>query len=211
MQPWDDIWKTDQAQSLWVKPYPLVSSLVPRLEKEGRQRVLDLGCGLGRHAMLLAKHGFEVWGLDSSPTGIHYAREWARRDSVRLRLAVAEMAYIPFDDNSFHAILAWMVIYHGTLDYILTCLAEIRRCLKPEGLLICTLISTRHKRFGEGTEIEKGTYVIPGDQEKSHPHHYFDMEEIERRFRGFVLLHCQDSDEGYPGEYHWHILARRAP
>src|SRR5881275_2252445 len=50
----------------------------PRMEREAiklvRGRTLDLGCGPGRHAMFLQKKGFDVVGVDASPTQVALAR-----------------------------------------------------------------------------------------------------------------------------------------
>ena len=39
--------------------------------------VLDLGCGVGRHALLLAEHGFDVEAIDGSLAGLAVVRETA--------------------------------------------------------------------------------------------------------------------------------------
>ncbi len=46
------------------------------------ERVLDLACGIGRHSIPLAKHGYVVTGLDLSPTFVEHAREYARTEGV---------------------------------------------------------------------------------------------------------------------------------
>jgi tellurite methyltransferase len=45
----------------------------------GARRVLDLGCGVGRHALLLAEHGLEVEALDGSPAGLAVLRGTGQR------------------------------------------------------------------------------------------------------------------------------------
>ena len=75
------------------------------------------------------------------------------------------MAALPFADGFFDLILTWNVIYHGTAAVIRRILAEIERCLRPQGYLLCTLISTQHRHHGNGTEIELGTFVVPGETE----------------------------------------------
>jgi tellurite methyltransferase len=207
MKAWDDIWQTEEGQTLFLKPHPLVVSLLPRFKKEGTEKVLDLGFGLGRHALLLAKEGFDVYGIDTSPAGLKYAIEWSERETVTLKLTIGEMGHLPFDSGYFDLILAWNVIYHGTADYIRQTISEIRRCLRLKGYLLCTLISTQNNNYGRGEEIERGTFVIAEEKEKSYPHHYFDREEIHRYLKGFALLECADVEHRRPGSFHWHVLA----
>jgi len=193
---------------LWLNPDSFVVSLLPRFKKERIEKVLDLGVGLGRHAVLLAKEGFDVQGLDTSPAGLKYATDWAEREKVTLTLTMGEMGHLPFDNDFFDLVVAWNVIYHGTADYIRQTVGEIKRCLKPSGYLLCTLISTRHSKHGLGQEIERGTYIIAEEGEKSYPHHYFDREEISRYLKAFALLKCEHVEQFRPGTFHWNILAR---
>jgi tellurite methyltransferase len=208
MKAWDDIWQTEEGRAWWLEPDPYVVSLLPRFKEEGVARVLDLGFGLGRHAVLLAKEGFDVYGLDSSPAGLEYAVKWAERENVALKLEMGEMSRLPFDEDFFDLIIAWNVIYHGTADYVHKTVNEITRCLRLKGYLLCNVISTRNSACGLGEEIERGTYVIPGDQEKSEPHHYFDREEIDRYLKGFALMEYEDIEQFGPGSYHWRILGK---
>jgi SAM-dependent methyltransferase len=208
MKEWDEIWKTEEGRSWWLEPEPFVVGLLPRLKSEGLRKVLDLGFGLGRHSVLLAREGFKVYGIDNSPTGLQFALQWAERENVTLHLALGEMSQLPYASDFFDLILAWNVIYHGTVERIRRTVAEIERCLRPGGYLLCSLISTRHDQCGLGEEIEKGTYVIPGHKEKSYPHHCFDREEIGTLLGGFTLLECEDVAGHRPGGYYWQILAR---
>ena len=54
----------------------------PRAIKPGR--ALDLGCGMGRHAIYLATHGWRVTGLDSAGRALHTARERAEKAGVNI-------------------------------------------------------------------------------------------------------------------------------
>jgi tellurite methyltransferase len=191
MKEWDETWKTEEGRASWFEPEPLVVSLLPRFKNEGLKKVLHLGFGLGRHSILLAQEGFEVYGIDTSPAGLHFALEWAEREAVTLHLALGEMSQLPYASDSFDLILAWNVIYHGTVEYIQRTIAEMERCLRPGGYLLCSLISTGHDQCGLEEEIEKGTYVIPGHKEKSYPHHCFDRVEAEAFLVGFTLLECE--------------------
>ena len=209
MKEWDEIWKTEEGRKWWLQPEPLVVSLLPRFKEEGVEQVLDLGFGLGRHSILLAREGFDVYGIETSPAGLQFALEWAEREGVALNLTTGDMSDLPWESDSFDLVLAWNVIYHGTVEYIERAISEIGRCLRPGGYLLCTLISTKNDQCGLGEEIEKGTLVIHGHEEKSFPHHYFDRGEVEAFLGGFTLLECEDVPGGRPGTYHWHVLGRR--
>jgi tellurite methyltransferase len=208
MKEWNEIWKTGEGRKWWLEPEPLVVALLPSFREEGVEQVLDLGFGLGRHSILLAKEGFDVHGIDASPAGLQFALQWAEREGVSLNLTTGDMSHLPYGSDWFDLILAWNVIYHGTVEDIQRSIAEIERCLSPGGYLLCTLISTRSDQCGMGEEIERGTFVIAGHEEKSYPHHYFDREEVEAYLRAFTLLECNDVPGRRPGSYHWHILAR---
>jgi len=207
MEAWNQAWNTAAGRQKWLTPDPFVVRMIPTLQAAGVQRVLDLGFGVGRHALLLAQHGFEVYGLDASENGLAFANQWAQQEGLKLQLSTGDMARLPYDDGFFDAILTWNVIYHGLSGYIAQTIGEIERCLKPGGYLLCTIISTRHHRFGIGQEIEPKTFVIPGDEETNHPHHYFDQAEIDHYLQDFTLLHCEDVEQGEPNSYHWQLLA----
>ncbi|MBM3315487.1 methyltransferase domain-containing protein, partial [candidate division WOR-3 bacterium] len=54
-----------------------------------RGRVLDVGCGAGRHALYLQSRGFDVTGIDSSPLAARVCRRRGVRRCLNLSLAGA--------------------------------------------------------------------------------------------------------------------------
>jgi SAM-dependent methyltransferase len=208
MREWDEIWKTIEERARWIEPEPFVVRLLPTFKSEGVHKVLDLGSGLGRHSVLLAQEGFEVYGIDMSPTGLQFALRWAEREGLTVNPALGDMSFLPFASASLDLILAWNVIYHGTVEDIRRSVAEVERCLRPGGYVLCSLISTRHHRYGTGEELEKNTYVVLDHEEKGYPHHYFDRAEAETLVGGFTLLECAEVEGRRPGSYYWEILAR---
>jgi len=95
MKAWDEIWKTKEGKTLWLEPDPFVFSLLPKFKREGVNRILDIGFGVGRHAILFAKEGFDVYGIDTSPTGLKYATKWAEKEKATLKLRIGEMSRLP--------------------------------------------------------------------------------------------------------------------
>ncbi len=52
-----------------MRPENSVVEAVPWMQANGVRRVLDLGCGVGRHSIFLALNGFTVYALDASANG----------------------------------------------------------------------------------------------------------------------------------------------
>ena len=131
-------------------PRSLCRPTIPALQATNVERVLDLGFGVGRHALLFARAGFQVAGLEASENGLDYAQEWARSEGYEVELTTGDMTQLPYATGEFDAILTWNVIYHGTMDVIQQTISEITRCLKPQGYLVCSLISIQHYMAGKG-------------------------------------------------------------
>lgn len=209
MEAWNQAWSTEQGRAEWMTPEPFVVETIEALRAAGAKRILDLGFGVGRHAILLAKAGFAVEGIEASSNGRDFAEEWANREGVSLKLNVGDMTTLPYADGELDAILTWNVIYHGTMDIVQQSINELARCIKPGGHLVCSLISTRHHAHGQGVEIEPRTFIIPGGGEREHPHHYFNQEDIDRSFTAFEILRLEDVTQKKATDYHWHLYARR--
>ncbi|MFQ5794021.1 MAG: class I SAM-dependent methyltransferase [Candidatus Bipolaricaulia bacterium] len=65
-----------------------IQGLLPIFDEfdiESGSQVLDLSCGIGRHSVELAKHGYRVTGVDISPLFIHRANELAKQRKVQSR------------------------------------------------------------------------------------------------------------------------------
>lgn len=208
MEAWNQAWATEDGREAWLKPEPFVADAVKRLQRGQVRRVLDLGFGVGRHAILLAQAGFEVHGIDAAANGRDYAERWAEQAGLSLTLSVGDMTTIPYPNGYFDAVLTWNVIYHGLAATIRQTIGEIGRVLQPGGWLICSLISTQNPKFGIGEEVEYHTYVIPGGGEKEHPHRYFDAVDVATYLHNFEILRQEDSPQQRADDYHWHVLAR---
>ena len=115
---------------------------------------------------------------------------------------------LPFADESFHYVLSWNVIFHGTMGDVGRRLAEIWRILKPGGLYQGTMLSKRDAQFGHGQPVAPDTF-IRGSDAKAHPHYYCDLAGLAALFAGFELLSLTQEEQRRPGSWHWHILAER--
>src|ERR1700756_831413 len=157
VEAWDERWATPEGRADWLVPHPAVGALVPVLKARSAQHVLDLGCGVGRHALFFAEHGFAVEGMEGAAAGLDFARREAIARGLRLSLRQTDADALPFADESFDYVLSWNVIFHGTMGDVGRRLAEIWRILKRGGLYQGTMLSKRDGQFGRGRPVAPDT------------------------------------------------------
>ncbi|MCS7044797.1 MAG: methyltransferase domain-containing protein [Gemmataceae bacterium] len=109
----------------WIRP------AVARLGDVRGRRVLDLGCGHGMAAVVLARRGAQVTGLDLSAGYLAEAQRRAVANGVAVSWLVADAQRLPFADAAFDAIWGNAVLHHLDLD---RAGAELRRVLRPDGI-----------------------------------------------------------------------------
>jgi SAM-dependent methyltransferase len=215
---WNEQWKSDEGRNKWLVPEPEVKETAHLLRKTGASLAVDLGCGVGRHSLLLASLGFSVVALDGSDAGIAYASLQAMQHKVDFLIGL--MTDLPLRENSFDYLLAWNVIYHGNRTIVARTIEEIRRVLKHGGVFQGTMLSKGNRFYGKGREIAPDTFVLenPPDHlpekgaeshDKTHPHFYCDASELKALFTGFDIVRLADCEHDGPGTNHWHFEARK--
>ena len=102
--------------------------------------LLDVPCGYGRHAIPLARAGYRVTGVDSSPTLLAEARRRSGDDQPP-ELVEADYRELPFADESFDAALNLFTSlgFYGDEEDV-KALAEIGRVLRPAGRLVIEIM-----------------------------------------------------------------------
>lgn len=99
-------------------------------------KVLDLGCGNGRLFFTLKDKGVEYVGVDNSEKLIEEAKKKAPEADFR----VVDILKLPFPDNYFDKVYCIATLHHIPSKEIRgEVLREIKRVLKPNGLLILTV------------------------------------------------------------------------
>jgi tellurite methyltransferase len=213
-ESWDRGWGRADTRAKWTQPEPAVAELIPALVERAAQRVLDVGTGIGRHALAYARAGLDVVAIDASATGLAELRSAAEREGLRVSTELAAFTALPVDDAGVDHVLAWNVLYHGDGDVARTAFAECRRVLRAGGTAQLTMLSKRHRAFGVGREIRPDTFVDDASaSDKDHPHFYVDAATLTAMLRDAHLdaRSVVDVDQLAAGAFHWTVLAEAAP
>ncbi|MEM2117693.1 MAG: class I SAM-dependent methyltransferase [Candidatus Bathyarchaeia archaeon] len=193
------------------EPDEIVVDFVNSLKtKRQAIRVLDLGCGAGRHLIFLSKQGFEVHGVDISETGLTLTKERLRRQNLEIYLAKCDMKNLPYVDSCFDAVVCLHTIYHQRLEEIQKTIFEIQRILRQEGLLLVNFLSKRTYSYGKGIEIEENTFIEQSGVEAGVLHHFTDEKEMRHLFKSFKILSLQLVEKEVEGKLRsrWILTAK---
>lgn len=120
-----------------------VPFLLKALHLEKGAKILDLACGYGRHAIPLAKRGYQVTGLDFSRHFIELARSEAAKQGLKSSFLHGDMRKFSFQ-GEFDAIInifSAFGYFEGESDDALV-LRNISRALKSKGRLLMDLNNT---------------------------------------------------------------------
>jgi len=183
---WDEIFKRDGR--IFLDPAPIVVEFAERLKAGGYNRVLDIGCGSGRHVVHMAQANMEIYGLDNSPAALRLAGEWLAEQAQAARLIQADARQpLPFRNHVFDALISTQVIHHACLATVQATAGEIARVVRPGGVILVS-VPLGKDPVGESIEIESRTFVPLSGSEKGLLHHIFLPEELPGLFAPFETI-----------------------
>jgi SAM-dependent methyltransferase len=191
-QPWDEIFRRDGR--VFEEPAPVVHHVAEVLQAHGCRRIVDLGCGSGRHTVFLAQRGFDVLGVDNSPTALRMSRKWLEEEELLAGLAQIDIRRpLPLYAASFDGLVSTQVIHHARLNTVRATAREISRILRPGGVLF---VSVPGELDADETfaRIEPATFVPTSGPEKGLPHHIFTPEELCSIFPDFAVVKLDQID-----------------
>lgn len=96
-------------------------------------RVLELGCGSGANLWMIAKEGFDTFGIDISKQAIDLAESMLNHWDANATLIKGSFEELPFEDNYFDVIVDVFSTNCLTQAAFENCLQQVARCLKPSG------------------------------------------------------------------------------
>lgn len=152
-------------------------------------KILDVGCGTGRHAIELAKRGYHVVGIDLSESQLKRAREKANQNNVEIDFQQQDARNLPFN-NEFDA--AIMLCEGGfplmeTDEMNFEILRSVTRSLKEHGKFIFT---TLNGLFPLYHSVEKHCAAEAGEGNATYHSNTFDL----MTFRDHNITEIVDDD-----------------
>lgn len=158
------------------------SGALERLRAAGVRELLELGPGQGRDTLFFARAGFRVTALDYTQEALDQIARKAEVAGLAERVSTVRAdvrARLPLPDASFDACYAHLLFCMAlTTPEIERLTADVRRVLRPGGLLVYTVRNTADPHFGSGIDRGEGMWETNGFIV-----HFFDRALIDRRAR----------------------------
>lgn len=129
----------------YLLPHPALESFIEKMHEIAALRVLDLGCGSGRHLIALAEKGYDVEGVDYSPAGVRIANEWLESRDLPGHAYVADIheKLATYKNGEFDAIVAVNSLNYQSGGEFIIAIREINRLLKTGGLVLIVVPSKK--------------------------------------------------------------------
>jgi len=127
-----------------MTPSPFVAEWIGRLTAGGRpQRALDIAMGRGRHAVLLARHGFRTFGVDVKIDAVREAIESAARDGLAVHGWCADLTMYPLPPAAFDLVVVTRYLQRDLFP-------SLRAAVRPGGCIVYETFTVRQRALGVG-------------------------------------------------------------
>jgi len=196
------------------------NQVIESLKQNSVKKILDIGCGGGKHLVQLANQGFDVYGIDNSPEALKKAKANLIKKGIKPNLIISDMhKKIPFKENTFDAIISLRTLNHGDLKEITKTFSEINRILKKGGFIFITVQKTVGFRNKLGKSklnnlkinfIKPRTYIKLESEEEGIIHFVFNKKILIKLLKNFRILKFWIDYGKKEWEKYYCILAKKA-
>ena len=219
---WDeDVWERVFREREWGRypPEELVRFVARNFyaaSDRAAVKMLEIGCGPGSGtSWFIAREGFDLTGIDGSPTAVEKARKRFAAERLRGEFLVGAVDNLPFPDARFDAVVDVVCLACNPEAESRAIIGEVHRVLKPGGAHFS--LTPRSGCWGDGSgeridrttlrEVREGPFSALG---KTRFATRESLTELYSGFRDLALEHTTHSAENETREIaHWIVTCRK--
>jgi len=122
-------------------------------------RVLELGCGQGANLWFLAREGFDVYGIDTSPSAIEKAKKTLANWNISsVKLDLQDILDIKYPARMFDIVIDCATVWCVSYTDHKTVYKNVQRILRPGGKFWSFHVAEGSSGYGTGNLIDYKTY-----------------------------------------------------
>lgn len=190
---WEDLHEQPRFQPVY--PHEVVVRWGLQNFKNKQARILDAGCGAGRHALFMAQLGHEVYATDLSRIGVVQTEKRAKEMGLTIQTQTNPVQLLDYEENFFDGIISYAVFNYAHYNDIIEALRRMRTQLKPEGKLIVVMRGERDWRLNYAEIAGPNMYKMnrlgngtPSDVEQGMLQCYLDADGMRDLFKDFTSI-----------------------
>ena len=130
------------------------------LNVKKEEKILDVGCEAGAMMVYAGLLGAEVYGVDICPESVEKANKYLSKYSVKGKAVVGDARKINFPDNYFDKVISSDFIEHLSAKNNIQVLKEIKRVLKPGGVIVLKTPNLTYLKFSRLLQDVKENLAI---------------------------------------------------
>ena len=161
-------------------------------------KLVDLGCGTGRHTVAAAKMGYKVTAVDFVQHCLDVTKERIEAIGKEADYILNNNVDIAIETGSTDVVLAWGCLFHNRKELIMKYLEEINRVLNDDGELYCDFRTQRDDMYCNSKEygefIDEKVLLLNKNTGMEGGHIYFpELEELKEMVAeaGFELYNIE--------------------
>lgn len=157
------------------------------MEKTESRNILDCGAGGDMPPLSLFKsNGYNTFGIDLETSQVDKANRYGENKGQTLNICCGDMTNLPYEDCSFDFVYSYNSVFHMKKKDVHIAMSEMKRVLKPGGLMFVNFLSVDDERCGEGPHLGENQYEQMDDEPVIHS--YYEYDEPERHLEGLDFM-----------------------
>jgi SAM-dependent methyltransferase len=188
-------WGVNDPSPYALKFLTRLKSIIPKA------KLIDIGCGEGRHAIMAFRLGFKVTAVDYEPLALKRAQYFAEeKGAEEIDFRIADILHMPAPNTLFDIVLDYGCLHHQKKADWPAYKDSVLRILSPHGFFILSVFSPKFPLF-RGSH--RNWHIAQGAYRRC-----FTRNDLLGLFgREFEVLEMIEENGGQHG--FWHVLFRR--
>lgn len=185
MANWNELFKD---KSLVIaEPNPNFVEFFEDLTKRARlSKVIDLGCGTGRHSLYVADKGFYVHAVDEAETALEHLRMVSCGRNIKI--SMYNLSDLSGIDEKYDLGICVNVLGHGRIGELERMFCEIERVINKGGYIFLVVTPAdfiKYVKLPGTVEIEKNSYLGIDAPDGDIVHHFYSEEELRSLLKNY--------------------------
>ncbi|MDQ0092015.1 ubiquinone/menaquinone biosynthesis C-methylase UbiE [Paenibacillus anaericanus] len=185
------------------KQIPLYRFLALCNESGMEKTILDCGAGGDTPPLsLFADYGYSTCGIEMNNEQLKKADQFGQKRGQSLNILQGDMRHLPMKDESTSFVYSYNSIFHMRKSDVKESINEMKRVLKPNGLLFVNFLTLKDFRVGDGVDLGEHQYEQMEDDVLV-IHSYYDYLEADSMFDDMQLIYKEDRvlERKFEGEW----------